>query len=589
MKGIRTFFHHGVKCKVPAAVVVLIVVLLAFSSGRTGMAQTGKERGLLSGRVTADQGVVRGFRVKAKDMVHRITYTVYTLKGRYQFAELPPSSYEVRVLEMGLESPVEKVELRPGENKKVDFALKASNKPSPMEYVDYDTLYPPGPDRDVLMMTCGGCHGRTTFHRGRRTPDGWRKAVDHMTTLEPVGISNANGVPVLRHVPPEDKERIISYLTKNFGMDSKPRDLKLDDLVVDEDEVAHAVFVEYDALDIKPGAQPAPLVPTGGRTVPPNDGPRKRMLHDPYPTPDGYIWYADPVWNSMMRLDPREMDPQKRWREYPIAGPSVSLHGNVVDSKGHVYWAEIAGGSLGELDPKTGEMTRHKFPTGGAMLQVVVDSQDNVWYDLIHGSSIGKLDANTRKISQWEIPTPDANPYGLIVDKNDKVWAVDIAKHQVVQFDPVTEKFTLYPTPTQPSGPRRLGVNSKGIIWFAEYLGNALGMLDPKTGKIVEYKFPLRYTQGYEAWPDTEDNIWVSDNVYDSLIQFNPQTKKFTYYPLPQFRYNIPKIEIGKDGSIWFGSRGIENITAVNLRPNGNAAKVSSSASGFTRSYGSAF
>ena len=42
-------------------------------------ASAAAQSGVIAGSVTADQGVVRAFRVKARDTVHRISYTVYTV------------------------------------------------------------------------------------------------------------------------------------------------------------------------------------------------------------------------------------------------------------------------------------------------------------------------------------------------------------------------------------------------------------------------------------------------------------------------------------------------------------------------------
>lgn len=288
--------------------------------------------------------------------------------------------------------------------------------------------------------------------------------------------------------------------------------------------------------------------------------------------PDGTVYFDDHGSNAIIHLDPRQLDFQKRFREYPIRSSSnVYPHGITLDRKGHLYWAEMTGGHWGELDPVSGEQKRYLFPSKGAMLQVVTDSKDNIWYALISGTRIGKMDAKTRKITDWEAPTPGGDIYGLIVDRNDKLWGAEAAVGKILKFDPVTEKFTEYSTPTQPSGIRRLGVDSKGKIWFGEYFGGNLGVLDPATGKITEYPFPLKYTQAYEVWSDAQDNIWISDTVYGSIIQFDPNTKKFTYYPLPQPGYTIPKIEVDKEGTLWFGSRFVPNITAVAFKPKGNS------------------
>jgi len=510
------------------------------------------EAGMISGSVTADRGTVWGFQVKARDITHRITYTVFTRFGNYRVPNLLPGSYEVRVAQKGFESPVHKVELTAGQSQLLDLKLTAIPVPpsqapwlSPdrndVEMVDYDQLYPPGPGRDALESACMSCHGRFIFHRQAWPEEVWRHHADRMS-------APGGSIP---HLSEHTKSVVVSYLTKNFGPDSVHRELKLDNLQVDEEKISKALYIEYDL-------------------APPKEG--KRRLHDPYPAADGTIWYTDTGANSILQLDPREPDFWKRLKDYPTPTPQAGLHGLTIDSRGHAYWSEMSGGHLGEFDPETEEFTSHKFPTPGAMLQVIVDSQDNVWYNLARGNKIGKLDARTRQISQWNIPTVDSFAYGLVADQKDRIWWSAIAQHRIGRFDPQTQKLTEYPTPTQPSGPRRLSVDSQGKIWVAYFFGQALGVFDPKSEEWKEYRYPLRYSQGYDAWTDADDNVWVTESAYDSLLKFDQKTQEFTYYPLPQTGGlpGVPKIEIDAEGTIWFGYRDSPRITAVAFKPNGN-------------------
>src|SRR5260221_3238139 len=88
----------------------------------TALAQ--QPSGTISGTLTADRGDVRGLRVKARDAAHRISYVVFTHKGRYQINNLPPASYEVQVLEPNFESAPQMVELK-GATATANLAIKA--------------------------------------------------------------------------------------------------------------------------------------------------------------------------------------------------------------------------------------------------------------------------------------------------------------------------------------------------------------------------------------------------------------------------------------------------------------------------------
>jgi virginiamycin B lyase len=510
------------------------------------------ELGVISGTLSVDKGTVYGFQVKARDITHRITYTVFTRSGKYQIPNLLSGSYEVRVVQKGFQSPTHKVELETGQHQTLDLELTAITAPpsqapwlspdrSDVEMVDYDQLYPPGPGRDALESACMSCHGRFIFHRQAWPEEVWQYHSDRMS-------APGGNIP---HLSEHTKSIVVSYLSKNFGPTSAHRELKLDNFQVDEETVSKAIYIEYDL-------------------VPPKDG--KRRLHDPYPSLDGTVWFTDTGANSIFQLNPREPDFEKRLKDYPTPTPQAGLHGLVIDTRGHVYWSEMLGGHLGEFNPKTGKFTSHKFPTSGAMLQVIVDSQDNIWYNLARGNKIGKLDAETRQITQWDIPTEGSFPYGMIADQKDRIWWSAIAQHRIGSFEPKTQKLTEYLTPTQPSGPRRLSVDSQGKIWVAYFFGQALGVFDPKSGKWKEYRYPLKYSQGYDARTDANDNVWITESTYDSLVKFDQKSQQFSYYPLPQTGGlpGVPKIEIDPEGTIWFGYRDSPRITAVAFQPEGN-------------------
>lgn len=553
-------------------------------------AQT-SSRGTIRGTVTADQGQVRGFRVTAHNVRNMIWYVVFTKDGKYTVPQALPGPYEISVLQDGYDSPVEKADLAPGQSATVDIPLKKqAPKPSDVVYKTFDEMYPPGPGLDLLKKNCLGCHGPDSYNTMHLTEAGYRNGLRKMMH----GPFNLGGVvPPMAHtvITKKDQDTIVQYLTANFGPDSPNQRLKHDPYPVDEDVLSKAIYVEYDLTNLptapsitkidRQADSAAETISSEAREArevadrAKNPNP-KPYLHDPFVAKDDTIWYADPPTNAIVHLDPRNLDPGERWKFYslpPDAPGYVFPHGITLDSKGRVYWAEIFGGMVGELDPATGKMIRHALPTAESLLQVVTDQKDNVWYDTVHGEGLGKLDAQTRLISQFPTPTPDLGLYGMAVDPKGNIWSAGYAKSTVVKFDPVTESYTEYPSPTAGGSARRIGVDSKGIVWYSEWTGGQLGRIDPDTGKITEYRFPIR-SRPYETWPDKLDNIWASDDFNNSMVYFEPTSKKFTYFPLPQVWpvAGVPKVEIDSNNTVWIGSRFTEHVVAIHFYPHGYSA-----------------
>ena len=567
--------------------------------GEPIMAQNPAGQGVISGSVTADRGEVRAFRVKATDTIHKMAYTVFTNNGRYQIFNLPPSSYEVQALEIGFDSPVQKVDVKPGDTKRVDLALKANGVHSPrgegafgpgaftgyggtqvnqisqpggrrirntsgenVELVDFDTLYPPGPARDVMAKTCFGCHGangdslaQRAWHRRLTDEEGWRTRVNRMFDRSALP-GGGHRVPWVApdHMSSEQKESIIKYLAANFGLDSQPRDLKLDPLVRDEAALARAIYVQYEGL-------------TG---------------HDPVPSVQnpGVVYLSDLFKNhSIVAVDTRNLDYATRQKEWPIEGRAAGPHGLIEHAGGKVMWAAMGGDHIGELNPKTGEMRLYPTPTAGGHTHTLrADSRGDVWYTYMRGvGKIGRWDFESRIVTEYEVPAKAFNGYGIIVDKRDRVWMTQIGaaaneEPAVRMYDPRADKWTAYPTS---SPTRRLTEDSEGKIWANQYFGNRIVKIEPVSGEVTEYPLPLKYGNLYEIWADLEDNIWTSNSAYNSLVKFDQKTTTFTYYPFPEFRSHVAKMEVDSQGTLWFGleSPGLRDNQVGDLtgfKPKGN-------------------
>lgn len=532
--------------------------------------------GVISGSVTADQGLVRAFRVKARDTVRLITYTVFTNKGKYNLYNLPPSTYQVQVMEEGFESPVQSVALRAGETKTVDVALKAKPVTTTVELVDYDTLYPPGRARDLLELHAFGFHGPYFQRMPKKTRAGWAAAVSRMFNVpgqwpQPSWNNPSSGASggynPTDAITKEEKELIIDYLAANFGPQSKPRDLPLDTLVRDEDALDQAVWVQYEVPPIDPSKPNGSNAKAKGLTL-------NRGTHDVRPSPDprrrGTIWMAESGSSAILAVNTLDMDPKTRTKEWVIDETRANINvapNTLVERNGHLFFTELKGDHIGEIDIATGEMHRYLAPTPAQNMHgIAADSRGNMWYVGMIGTA-GRFDVKTKKFTEW-LPAKGGNFYQLRIDQRDRVWAASSARRMLAMWDPETEKWTTYKTP---DNIRRIDVDSKGKVWANEYFANAVIMFDPDTQKITEYKLPLKNGNPYETCVDPNDNIWLENAEYQSFVRFDPRTKKFTYFPYPDLKAHTPDMETDAEGTLWSGLSGPRQPKYLSgLKPHGN-------------------
>ena len=537
------------------------------------------ESGSITGAVTADRGEVRALRVKARDTDRKVIYTVFTTGGRYTIYNLPAGTYEVQVLEIGFDSPTETVTVAVGQTATANLALTANGVTAPrgeggarsaygaeqqasedeVKLVEFDELYPPDPARDILMKACFGCHGpdgqigQTAFHRrGRKNAAGWRRAINRMFGAGPDGwLGGEHGMPLVttEMVSEEEKEILVQYMTKNFGPTSETRDLKLDTLVRDEAALGRALYIEWEG-------------PTG---------------HDPAPSPaePGVVCLSGSFNDTIVCIDTNNPDPEQRAQVWEIPNPDggqLTPHGIIMDGRGYVYWSELRGDHIGELNPETGEIKRYRLPTPGAGAHTLrADSRGGIWYsNFAAASKIGRLDLNTGEVTEVESPEPFSS-YGMTVDRQDRVWAVKIGSATtdapgVVMYNQETGDWRSY---EMTNNNRRLDFDSKGNIWSVQYFGNRIGMIDPSTNTVKEYEMPLKYGNPYEVMADPDDNLWIENAAYNSLVRFNQETEEFTYFPFPRIASSTPKIEVDAEGTLWFPNF---SLGLVALKPNGNVA-----------------
>ena len=63
--------------------------------------------------------------------------------------------------------------------------------------------------------------------------------------------------------------------------------------------------------------------------------------------------------------------------------------------------------------------------------------------------------------------------------------------------------------------------------------------------------------------------MWFADSPTADrgamIGKFNPKDQTFTFYPKPQFAADTPKIQLTKDGAIWFAPRGSRDAPALSV------------------------
>jgi streptogramin lyase len=548
----------------------------------------------LTGTVTAAKPFTAA-QVYIRNVDKSIGYMVFTSGGQFRSVALLPGNYEVTVKTKDLVSDVQKVALKAGDNQSVKVALHdfkgslegggalneaTSDKGSPLTFQSYDEIYPDnGPGKQVAEQVCMACHGENFLPSQPANEGVWNSRIDHMqgrALWEQDATSYAQGLLSYRtsmfNFSRKDRADLVAYLVKNFGPDAKPRAVRSpQEMTIDEASLSKAMYIEYYLPPDPPGelTKAADYVNIGYRG--------RRVGQDVRFDNDGNVWLVDRGFpHRLVKLDPRTGD-QKSW---VLPEPKNGIHEVLVDRSGMILLPQHSGvtptqpKNLLIFNPKT-EQFEKSIPMDPDnvvrnsvkwLQSLAIDSKDNVYIGWIMGGALSKYDRATGKVSVFRVPTPHAIVYGVVADRNDNIWIAEWSGGKIAKFDTSNNSWTEFMPPTYPGHVRRLNVDYDNNIWWGIWAaGNRPGklvMLDQRTGKMTEYTIPLRNSQPYDVAPDTEGNIWFVDSPMAdraaALGRFNVKSQTFTFYPKPQFAADTPKIQVTRDGAIWYSPRGTQ-------------------------------
>jgi virginiamycin B lyase len=283
---------------------------------------------------------------------------------------------------------------------------------------------------------------------------------------------------------------------------------------------------------------------------------------------DGAVFFVGqagqaPTGNYVARLDARTGE----FRKYEL-DPGTNPHTCLVDAKGYVWYTGNRNGTLGRIDPKSGDITRYRIPDSTVRdpHTMVFDRNGNVWFTAQQSNAIGFLDVESGKFRLIR-PTPNpgqrsTNPYGIALDSKGRPWVNLFNTASIAMVDPATFELKVYPLPASDSSrarDRRIAITSDDKVWYTDFSRGFLGRLDPASGKVDEWPLPGgRASLPYGMIADDQDRIWVAETGVqpNRLVGFDPKTSRFfSISDIPGERNTVRHMFFDrKTKTIWFGN-----------------------------------
>jgi streptogramin lyase len=511
----------------------------------------------LTGQVSsAEEGNMEGVVVTAKKPGSTVMVSVTTdAQGRYTFPEgrLDPGQYNLAIRAVGYDIAAPTTATVAAAGGTADIKLvKTKNLASQLTNAEWMMSIPGTEDQKAQLLNCTSCHTLERIVRSTHDSDEFTQVISRMAGYGAVSqpIKPQRMLDLERSGAPEQYRKMADYLaTINLSTTDKwAYDLKT--LPRPTGRSTRAIVTEY--------------------TMP-------RAVIEPHDViaKDGVVWYSDFGNQFISKFDPKTLQlveyPVKKFKpDAPEGNLSIDF-----DSKGTIWFDTMYQGSLGNLDPKTGDIKYYpldpkwndvkvqlnftglhhevdgkvwtksvgtqdifrvdlasgqweKFhPTdeiaGGSrygIYQVASDSQNNLWMAEFTEGHLGKIDAKTLKVTWYAPPTPHARLRRMVIDEHDQIMVTEYRGNKIAVFDPKTEKFTEYMLPPY-TFPYRAAYDKNGEIWASTMFTDRVVRLDPKTGLSVQYLMPADTNMRtvYVDNTTTPVTFWVGSNHDHRLVK----------------------------------------------------------------------
>ncbi|HSJ29540.1 MAG TPA: SMP-30/gluconolactonase/LRE family protein [Acidimicrobiia bacterium] len=288
------------------------------------------------------------------------------------------------------------------------------------------------------------------------------------------------------------------------------------------------------------------------------DVPEGARPHDVWAGPDGIVWYTGQGNGTLGALDPESGD----IREIPL-GPGSRPHGVIVGPDDAPWITDGGLNAIVRVDPATDEVTTYPLPAthpDANLNTATFDADGTLWFTGQAGM-YGRLPPGGTEVEAFDSPG-GAGPYGITTTPDGDVYYASLAGSHVAQIDTATGEATVLEPPTPDQGTRRVWSDSEGRIWGSQWNAGQVSVYDPADGSWNEWPLPDAAAQAYAVYVDENDLVWLSDFGTNAMVRFNPATEEFKSIPLPSEPSDVRQIH-GRSGEVWGAESAADRLVVL--------------------------
>jgi virginiamycin B lyase len=285
--------------------------------------------------------------------------------------------------------------------------------------------------------------------------------------------------------------------------------------------------------------------PAFAYTIEEYDVPAGSRPHDVAPAPDGSVWYTGQGNGTLGRLDPASGEVVE------IAlGRGSRPHGVIVGPDGAPWITDGGRNEIQKVDPLTLEVTRYPLPgeRNANLNTAAFDDTGTLWFTGQAGV-YGRVVPATGEVEVFDAPG-GAGPYGIATTPAGEVWYVSLAGGYLARIEGSTGEAIVHSPPTDDQGARRVWSDSAGRLWISQWFAGQVGMYDPAVDAWREWRLPGDDPQPYSIWVDELDLVWLTDFATNAFVRFDPRREKFESFAIPSAAAAVRQ-QLGLPGEQW--------------------------------------
>jgi virginiamycin B lyase len=298
---------------------------------------------------------------------------------------------------------------------------------------------------------------------------------------------------------------------------------------------------------------PAPVPSVQVYSVPAGSRP-----HDVAPAPDGSVWYTGQGNGTLGRLDPTTGQVEE-----VSLGPGSAPHGVIVGPDGAAWVTDGGQNAIVRVDAETHAVDVFELPAdrpNANLNTAAFDGRGRLWFTGQNGI-YGVFDPATEAMTVYDAPR-GRGPYGITGTPSGDVYYASLAGSHIASIDLDTGAATPIDPPTAGQGARRVWSDSRGRIWGSEWNAGQVGVYDPADSSWQEWRLPGSNPQTYSVYVDERDVVWLTDFGANAIVSFEPASEVFTQYPLEPANANVRQM-LGRPGEVWGAQSGADSLIVI--------------------------